>query len=190
MSGMSEGGVSSRWYSLEVYGGISFEPAEGSEEVIYGGLREEGDEFTRALEPYREKFDEIVFNAKQEFSAPIVAYERGLENGYVDGAIIEDVPEFDSTSLSPGIDPEIKKEKLLYEKQKFQKILAEEPAMKEHFTIYFKKGSHIYVEFAGHLPGDIRSYKFILVVDNRIKRSTLNWIRDKINPYIVKALNQ
>lgn len=188
MSGMSEGSINTKWYRLEVYGGINIEPTEGYEEAIYGELMEEGDELVRRLEPYRDKFEQIILKAKENFSSPIVIFDPNLEYGYIDGSIIEDVPEFDPASLPTNIDPKSKKEQLLFYSQMFQKKLAEEPSQEEHFTHHFKKGSQIYVAFSTSLPGNIRSYKITLAVNNRIKRSTLNWIRDQINPYIIKAL--
>jgi len=188
VSGMSAGGVGTKWYNLTVFGGISSEPASGSEKVIYGGLREEGDEFERRLEPLSEKFEKVVLEAKQKFDAPIVVYDGKKDGGYIDGVIIEDVMEFDSTSFSTDMSVKRRQETIKHEAERFQRIKENEQFKKDHFTQYFKKGSHIHVVFRGHIPDDVRYYEFSFAVDNRIKRSTLNWIRDQINPDIIKVL--
>ena len=188
MSGMSAGGVGTKWYNLTVFGGISSEPASGSEKVIYGGLREEGDEFERRLKPLSEKFEQVVLEAKQKFDAPIVIYDSKKDGGYIDGVIIEDVMEFDPTLYSADMNEKNRQKILKYEEERFQREKSKAQFKKEHFTKYFNKSSHIYVEFTGQLPVDVRYYKFSFAVDNRIKRSTLNWIRDQITPDVINAL--
>ncbi len=188
VSGMSAGGIGTRWYNLTVFGGISIAPARGYEDAVYGSLREEGDEFERQLAPLRDKFEKLVLDAKEKFDAPIVIYDPKMDGGYIDGVIIEDVMEFDPSSLSADLGEERRQETLAYEKKRFQRLLAEEPSKKAHFTHYFKKGSHINVEFNAYLPDDARYYQFSFTVNNRIKRSTLNWIRDQVNPDVIQAL--
>lgn len=188
MSGESVGSVGTKWYNLSLLGGISVMPARGSERAVYEGLQEEGRQFEILLHPLQDEIEKIVLEAREKFDAPIVIYDPDKFTGYIGSTIDEDVMEFNPKFISSTKTEQERKEIIEYEERLYKSKIDHRDEMTRHFEEYFKKGSHIPIDFTQNLPDRIEYYKFSITVDARTKRSTLNWIRDQVTPKVLTVL--
>jgi hypothetical protein len=172
MSGMASGAIGTEWYSLRLGSGVIVSPLGGD----YSTIRAEGEVFTKRLTPLRSEVEAIILSAI-ELGAPVVR-RAGEADGYIDGVIDEDEAEL---SASRELDDE--RRRMVHEQRR-----REEPMKRAHFESAFRPGMLIDIAITGIVPEHLNTYELVLRVNERVRRSTLNRIQERLIPLLQAIL--
>lgn len=94
----------------------------------------------------------------------IVIYDQKLDDGYIDGVVIEDVPEYELTANGSETDPVKHQQMVAYLEKRFINIHANEARMREYFHCFFKADSQLPVTSGVGIPGTFITHPIRLSV--------------------------